>query len=124
MTSVYYAWDWAVVNSVLRLALTMLLTYKIIKHGHQLIPLERVGMGMMGGGGLLSVPVIMGNANDTTTPFDGWSTSVLTIGALLYFSGRLTRHIRHERNNKRAAQQARDYLASRGKYPYPPQPDM
>lgn len=87
MTILFYA----LLNSVLRLALTGMLTFKLIRYQDTFNPLERAGMGLMGGSSLLTVAIIM-DVGKHGTPFDGWAGSVLTLGALIYFTGRMMRH--------------------------------
>ena len=75
---------------------------------------ERLGMGMMGGGALMTVPIIA-DLNGTGTPFDIWSPSIMSVGILVFFGARCVRIIRHARANDLARSEAAAYLANRGK---------
>jgi len=103
-----------ILNSLLRVLLTLFISYKLINYGDMLNFPERLGMGMMGGASFLTIALINDTQHDGT-PFDGWATTVLTMGALVYFGGRLSRHIRHRRNNLRAAAQAAAHMRDRGR---------
>jgi hypothetical protein len=75
---------------------------------------ELMGMGLMAGSVLMTIPVLWTHG---PTPFDYWTTGMLRFGAVLYFFGRLTRHMRHYRNNDAMVSQARRLARSRDMRP-------
>ena len=101
---------WIILNSVLRLVLAFILTFKLVAFYDNFKPTERVGMGLMGGSAILTLAPIWTNG---PTPFDDWSTFVFTLGAVVYFVGRLTRHRRHNRANDLMIAQARAHREGR-----------
>jgi len=103
----------AMLSAVARLALTIIIARLLTRIGHILNASERIGAGLMGGSGLMTVPVIL-DVNKDGTPFDVWAGVVFTIGGILFFSGFMHRKLGHERRNEEAAQQARHHFATRG----------
>lgn len=103
---------WELLNSLGRILLTIIVMVKVTRFGETLNPVERVGLGMMGGGSLLTVNVIW---EHQASPYSDWATSLVTYGAVLFLAGRTWRDWRHEYRNITARQQARAYLQSRGK---------
>lgn len=102
---------WIFANAILRLAVTIILTIKLARYADMLIKLERLGIGIMGGTSFLTVPVIVNGGSGT--PFDGWASTLFTLGALIYFSGRMSRHARHRVNNARMKQAAEAHFHRR-----------
>lgn len=94
---------WDVVNSVVRLMLTAIVIYKLTQFERMMIPLERIGLGMMGGGSFLTLSVIW---EGQASPFDGWAVSILNVGAMLFLGGRTWRDRRHQKANDAMAQMA------------------
>jgi hypothetical protein len=103
---------YVILNSLLRVTLTALLAFKLIYFGDMLNRIERLGMGMMGGASFLTVALII-DVHKEGTPFDGWATTLLTLGAIIYFGGRLSRHRRHRRANAIAIEDARRHFERR-----------
>ena len=88
---------WDFVNSLARLALAAILVWKLVRFPGLFNALERHGQGLMAGTSILTITVIW---DGTRSPFDGWANALFSIGALIYFSGRATRHWRHEAANR------------------------
>lgn len=101
-----------IIAAALRLCLTILVIYKLMRWGHMLITIERVGLGIMGGSAFMTVPVIL-DAKRYGTPFDTWAGVLFTLGVTLYLAGRLSRHIRHERANDAMVMQHETGMARR-----------
>ena len=101
-----------IVAASLRLCLTALVIYKLLRWGHMLIKIERFGLGIIGGSAFMTVPVIL-DAHKEGTPFDTWSGTLFTFGVALYLAGRLSRHIRHERANNALVAQHEARIAAR-----------
>lgn len=99
-------------NVMLRLTVTVIAVYKLAQFRDHMIALERAGLGMMGGGSFITIPIIVAKHDN---PFSGWATTVLTLGAVLFLAGRAWRDRRHELANAQANREAHDYLKSRGK---------
>lgn len=96
------AWD--VLNSLARLAITGILVWKLYRFPALFNNWERYGMAIAAGTSVLTITVIW---DAQRSPFDGWATSLFSIGVLLYFIGRTTRHWRHEANNRAQLRQGR-----------------
>ena len=97
-------------SAFLRFLLTLLVTYKLARWGHMLNQTERCGLGLIGGSSFMTIPVILDRYKDGT-PFDVWAGLLFTLGVTLYLLGRLSRHVRHEKRNLDAVEQAREHFA-------------
>lgn len=98
-----------IINSIGRLLLTVIVVYKVTQFREMANPLERLGLGMMGGGSFLTIAVIW----DAEGPFSGWAVSILTYGAVLFLVGRTYRDTRHQRQNEKQLRIAREHFAAR-----------
>ena len=96
------AWD--ILNSLARIALAAILVWKLVRFPHLFNAWERYGMSIAAGTSALTVTVLW---DGVRSPFDGWASSVFTFAMLLYFIGRMTRHWRHEANNRAQLKQGR-----------------
>lgn len=85
-----------VINASLSLFVTLVVVYKITNFRDQANSLERFGLGLMGSGSFLTVPVSLFK-NDN--PFEGWAVTLLRIGVIVFLVGRTLRDRRHKRNN-------------------------
>lgn len=101
-----------IIAATLRLLLTVLVIYKLMRWGHMLIQIERFGLGIIGGSAFMTVPVIL-DAKRYGTPFDTWAGVLFTLGVTVYLIGRLSRHIRHERANDAMAARHEARMAGR-----------
>lgn len=100
------------INVAGRIVLTAIVVYKLAQFRELANITERYGLGMMGAGSFLTVPIIiLKNGN----PFEGWAVSLLTIGAILFLGGRTWRDSKHSRANAAMVRQGRDWQAQRGK---------
>ena len=104
-----------ILSACARMAFSLMLGWVLIRVGHLLNLVERVGVGLMGGAGFMTVAVILDNGTSHGTPFDVWSGALFTIGGWLFFSGFVHRKMRHERRNAESVDQARNYLQARGR---------
>jgi len=100
-----------IANVIGRSILTLLVIYKLAQFREMANVMERVGLGMMGAGSFLTLPVIMYKYNN---PFEGWSVSILTFGAIMFLVGRTWRDRRHAMANERQVKKSREYLEGRG----------
>ena len=91
----------------------MMLACAVVMFNHWLTKLERLGMGIMGGTGLMTVPVIYYTALHQETPYDGWAASLFTLGAITFFAGWMHRKWRHDVNNRAQIQIAREHFRNK-----------
>lgn len=80
------AWD--IINSMARLAIGVILVWKLLRFGPQLNRWERHGMALGAGCSILTISVIW---EAQRSPFDGWASSLFSIAMLSYFIGRYIR---------------------------------
>ena len=85
-----------ILNVIFALGVTACATYKLIVHFDSLKQVERIGLGLMAGSVLMTIPPLITAA---ATPFDSWSPAILRLGAFLYLFGRAERLMRHRRAN-------------------------
>jgi len=104
-----------VANCLLRAVLSIMMALCIVWFDSWLSRAERLGIGIMGGTGLMTVPVIYMTAKHIPSPYDGWASLLFTVGAIVFFSGWMHRKRTHDLANDRAAREAHSYLSSRGK---------
>ena len=101
-----------VMNVAGRVVVTAIVVFKLTQFREMTNFCERIGLGMMGAGSFLTIPVIMFK-NDN--PFEGWSVSLLTYGVILFLAGRTWRDHKHARANKQMVRQGLVWKAQRGK---------
>ena len=95
---------WDNLNSLARLAIAAILIWKLVRFPTLFTAWERYGMAVAAGTSVLTITVIW---DGQRSPADGWATSRFSLGVLLYFIGRTTRHWRHEANNRAQLKQGR-----------------
>lgn len=100
------------INAAGRIILTGIVIYKVTQFRDMSNCVERLGLGMMGSGSFLTVPIIL---YKNRNPFEGWAVALLTLGAIMLLLGRTYRDHKHWRANKRAQLAAKAYLQGRGK---------
>jgi hypothetical protein len=106
-------WDfWDTLNVLGRFVLAVFVVIKVTRFSETLNVSERIGLGFMGGGSLLTVLVIM---EPRGSPFEGWATTLITWGAVIFICGRTYRDWKHERRNQRQIAAASAHLRARGK---------
>lgn len=101
-----------ILNVLGRVILTAVVVLKLGMFREMANAAERVGLGMMGAGSFLTIPVILFKDDN---PFEGWSISLLTYGAVLFLAGRTWRDSKHARMNMLARRQGREWQAQKGK---------
>jgi uncharacterized membrane protein (DUF441 family) len=104
----------AVLNSLFRLAVTVILMFKLVCFRDTFNHLERAGMSIAAGTSCLTIPVIF-DIKNTGTPLDGWAATAFTFGVLIYFFGRLVRLRAHAAANREMNHDARKHLSERSK---------
>lgn len=100
-----------ILNSVGRLALTMLVVYKLTQFREMANVIERLGLGLLGGCSFLTIAVIW----ERDGPFEGWASTMMTLGAIMLLAGRTYRDMKHDRANHVGRNEAERYLKARGK---------
>lgn len=100
------------INTVGRLILTVIVVYKVTQFREMANAIERYGLGLMGAGSFLTVPVILFKNQN---PFEGWAVSLLTLGAIMFLAGRTWRDMKHQTANKEMVRRGQEWAAKRGK---------
>ncbi len=101
-----------IISAAARAGLALMVVYLLIKLGHILNFRERLGAGMIGGCGFLTIPVIL-DIHKTGTPFDIIAGLAFSVGAALFFWGFISRKTGHERRNRQAVIEAERHLAGK-----------
>lgn len=99
-------------HSLLRITVMMLSIVAITKYRHMFNRMERIGLSLAGGCGLLTIDVIW---EQERSPFYGWIPMLFTLGVALFLVGLLRRKGRHDLANQAANREAASYLKARGK---------
>ncbi len=99
------------INAAFRVILTILVIYKVTQFRDQANGVERAGLGMMGAGSFLTVPVLLYRNQN---PFEGWAATLLTVGAILLLAGRTWRDRRHKKRNDMQVRGHKEWKRSRG----------
>jgi hypothetical protein len=104
-------------NLGLRAVFLLCMIYGLLRLGRIMSAGQRAGMGFAGGASLMTIPVTWTYHfnRPEVTPFDGWSTSILMFGCIVFFLATMHRYREHERRNSETIEQARRHLADRGK---------
>ncbi len=103
---------WDIINSIARALVTVVCAYKLFKFYDMMIQPERIGLGFMASGSLMTVPIIWQGHH---SPFDGWAVSVMTIGLAVFLAGRTWRDRRHQRANDQQVAYYQAHLRSKGR---------
>jgi hypothetical protein len=101
-----------ILNAGGRVILTAIVVFKLTQFRDMANFVERTGLGIMGAGSFLTIPVILFKYDN---PFEGWAVSLMTYGVILFLAGRTWRDYKHSRANKIMAQRGEVWLAQRGK---------
>jgi hypothetical protein len=101
-----------VLNVIGRMILVCFVVFKLTQFRDLANTLERFGLGLMGAGSFLTIPVIMYKNHN---PFEGWSITLLTYGAIGLLAGRTWRDYKHHRANRIMVKQGELWKAQRGK---------
>lgn len=80
---------WAILNALSGVIAAAVVTFEMGWRGYKFTPAERYGLGMIGGGMILTTAPILWS---TPTPFEDWSGALIRVGFAVYSIGRLTRH--------------------------------
>lgn len=99
------------INAIGRVILTIIVVYKVTQFRDLANSVERFGLGLMGAGSFLTVPVIL---YKNQNPFEGWAVTLLTIGAIMLLAGRTWRDRRHKKRNDMQVRWHEEWKRSRG----------
>ena len=100
-----------ILNSLGRFVLTVIVIYKVTQLRPTMNVIERVGLGLVGGCGFLTIGVIW----ERDGPFEGWASTMMTFGCILFLGGRTWRDLRHQRANDAMARMAGRWHADRSR---------
>lgn len=103
---------WDIINSFGRLVVTVLATCIVMYVPEELNRRERAGLALTGSGSILTIGIIWEGRD---SPFDGWATSIMTYGILLFLWGYGSRKIEHWRRNYQAKRAARLHFSQKGR---------
>jgi len=79
---------WIIINVALSSIVGLIVAVKLGLWHERFNQWERVGLGLLGAGCLMTIGPIM----TIGSPFDNWSGSLLRLGLAIYFAGRMLRH--------------------------------
>jgi hypothetical protein len=96
---------WPVVNVIASFIVALIIAYKLVCLHDRFTHMERAGMGLIGAGALLTIGPL---TSTYPTPYEDWSATLLRVGCMIYFIGRI---LRHKHNNAAAVRQARRHAA-------------
>lgn len=99
------------INAFGRVLLTIIIVYKVTQFREQANWIERTGLGLMGAGSFLTVPVIL---YKNENPFEGWAVTLMTYGAIMWTSGRTLRDRRHKKRNDMQVRWHEEWKRSQG----------
>lgn len=102
--------EFDIINTLGRLALTMIVVVKITRFRDTLNLVERMCLGVMGSGSFLTIAVIW---ERTGSPFEGWATTLLTFGAVGFLISRTMRDWKHDDANRAGVAAAARYFRER-----------
>ncbi len=84
---------WMALNAATSAMVALLLTYILARWHERFSTIERVGMGLIGAGCLLTMGPILWPYQ---TPYQDWSASLYRIGCVVFFVGHAV--VRHARS--------------------------
>jgi hypothetical protein len=100
-----------VINAAFSLLLTLIVVYKITQFRDLANSIERFGLGLMGSGSFLTIPISLFRGDN---PFEGWAVTLLRIGAIVFLFGRTLRDRRHKKRNDMQVRWHEEWKRSRG----------
>lgn len=77
---------WAILNALFGIIACVIVTLPLVIWHDRLSSLERIGMGLITAGLLMTVAPTLW---DDPTPYEEWAGALLRIGLALYFIGRM-----------------------------------
>ena len=100
-----------ILNSFGRALLALIIVYKLTQLRQTMNLVERIGLGLVGGCSFLTIGVIW----ERDGPFEGWASTMMTLGCILFLGGRTWRDMRHQRANDAQIAYWEAHKAGRGK---------
>lgn len=98
---------WPLINVIAGLSVAVILAYRLAREPQLLTVMERIGMGLVGAGCVLTIGPLLSVA---PTPYEDWSGTLLRVGCAVFFVGQL---LRHRHNNDAMIRAARRHKARR-----------
>lgn len=83
---------WPIINTIASAAAALIIAYKLICLHQRFNLTARIGMGLIGGGLVLTIGPILSTA---PTPFEDWSGTMVRIGLSVYFIGQMLKRRQH-----------------------------
>lgn len=85
---------WPAFNAAVSAVLGLIIAYKLMFLHHRFTLIERVGMGMLGAGCVLTIgPILWPHES----PYENWSGFLFRTGCCVFFIGRVIAHDLHGR---------------------------
>lgn len=102
---------WSILHTIFSLGMFAGAVFILSNWRERYIAVERFGIGLTGGAGLLRIDVIW---SSTSSPFYEWAPTLMTAGFMLFLFGRGWRDWRHTHNNRRQVEIAEAYFRAKG----------
>lgn len=80
---------WTIINVMLSLVVGIIVAVKLALWHWRFNLGERIGMGLLGAGCVLTIGPILVQGG---SPYENWSGSLMRFGLAVYFCGRMARH--------------------------------
>lgn len=101
---------WEFLNVLFRAFIVLVVMVKLTGFWNTYRLGQRIGLGLIGGCALMTIPVIL---EGPTSPFAEWAGAVFSFGVLAYAGGGLLRNVKHSRANEAQKAVARAHLGGR-----------
>lgn len=102
---------WSVLHTLASVFMFSAAVFILSNWRDRYIALERFGIGLTGGAGLLRIDVIWSMG---ASPFYEWAPTLMTVGFAMFLFGRAWRDWRHTHNNRRQNEIAEAYFRAKG----------
>ena len=80
---------WPILNACVSMVVGLIMAYKLAFMHERFTAVERVGMGMLGAGSILTIgPILWAHGS----PYENWAAFLMRVGICLYFVGRILAH--------------------------------
>lgn len=101
---------WEFSNIVFRACIVLVVVVKLAGFWNTYRLGQRIGLGLIGGCALMTIPVIL---DGPASPFAEWAGAVFSFGVLAYAGGGLLRNLKHSRANQQQIAHAKAHLGGR-----------
>ncbi len=100
------------ITSAIRAITLFVLLNMVVKFRVRYNLLQRLGLSFTASGALMTIPVLYFWPD--VTPFDAWSTTVMSVGMLMFMWGSALRDYKHSFGNEEQVNVSKEYLKERG----------